>query len=113
MQERIASKRAELKEVEKELKDEKGKKRKDASGIDKLQAKVDRLKSQLSKQKTQVRIKEDNKTVALGTSKMNYMDPRISVVFCKRAGLEIHKVFTKLHLEKFPWAMYTQTTWRF
>ena len=29
-------------------------------------------------------MKEDLKTVALGTSKINYLDPRISVSWCKR-----------------------------
>lgn len=29
-------------------------------------------------------VKEDLKTVALGTSKINYLDPRISVSWCKR-----------------------------
>jgi len=36
--------------------------------------------------------KEDNKTVSLGTSKVNYMDPRITVAFCKKADLAIEKV---------------------
>merc|ERR1712194_75036 len=49
--------------------------------------------------------KESNKNIALGTSKTNYLDPRITVAFCKRSGLEISKVFTKSHLKKFPWAM--------
>ena len=40
---------------------------------------VDRLQQSLDKQNTMVQMKEDNKTVALGTSKMNYMDPRITV----------------------------------
>ena len=31
-----------------------------------------------------VRDKDDNKEVALGTSKINYMDPRITVAWCKR-----------------------------
>lgn len=37
-------------------------------------------------------IKEDLKTVALGTSKINYLDPRISVAWCKRHEVPIEKV---------------------
>lgn len=36
--------------------------------------------------------KEDLKTVALGTSKINYMDPRITVAWCKRHEVPIQKV---------------------
>lgn len=36
--------------------------------------------------------KEDLKTVALGTSKINYMDPRITVAWCKRNEVPIEKV---------------------
>ena len=30
---------------------------------------------------------DNNKLVALGTSKINYMDPRITVAWCKRVGV--------------------------
>jgi DNA topoisomerase-1 len=30
-----------------------------------------------------IKNKEANKTVALGTSKLNYMDPRITIAWCK------------------------------
>jgi hypothetical protein len=36
--------------------------------------------------------KEDLKTVALGTSKINYLDPRITVAWCKRHEVPIEKV---------------------
>lgn len=39
-----------------------------------------------------MKIKEDLKTVALGTSKINYLDPRISVAWCKRHDVPIEKV---------------------
>ncbi|CAD7927412.1 unnamed protein product [Amoebophrya sp. A120] len=49
--------------------------------------------------------REENKNVALGTSKINYMDPRITISFCKRVNLEVNKVFNKAILSKFPWAV--------
>jgi len=70
------------------------------------------IKLQLKKRKEAVvklkmskNLKIENKEVALGTSKINYMDPRITVAFCKRMELPIEKVFNKALLDKFPWAM--------
>jgi len=59
----------------------------------------------LEKLKMNKNLKIENKEVALGTSKINYMDPRITVAFCKRLELPIEKVFNKALLDKFPWAM--------
>merc|ERR1719317_523370 len=59
----------------------------------------------VQKLKMNKNLKIENKEVALGTSKINYMDPRISVAFCKRMELPIEKVFNKALLDKFPWAM--------
>lgn len=36
--------------------------------------------------------KDDMKTIALGTSKINYLDPRITVAWCKRHEVPIEKV---------------------
>ncbi len=43
---------------------------------------------------TQIKIRDrdDNKEVSLGTSKINYMDPRVSVAWCKRHEVPIEKV---------------------
>jgi DNA topoisomerase I len=49
--------------------------------------------------------------VALGTSKTNYNDPRISVAWCKRKEVPIDKVFPKTLLEKFVWAMSIEPDW--
>jgi len=51
--------------------------------------------------------------VALGTSKINYMDPRISIGWCKRSETNIEKIFPKKLREKFCWAMYIEPTWKF
>ena len=39
-----------------------------------------------------MRIKDELKTVALGTSKINYMDPRITIAWCKKHDVPIEKV---------------------
>ena len=62
----------------------------------------------------QLKDREDNSQVALGTSKINYIDPRLSVVFCKKYNVPIEKVFTKSLREKFKWAIESaDENWRF
>lgn len=50
----------------------------------------------IEKMERDMQTKEDMKTVALGTSKINYMDPRITVSWCKRHDVPIEKVHKKL-----------------
>merc|ERR1719198_1970697 len=46
--------------------------------------KLAETKLRLDKHNMSMKMKDDNKCVALGTSKMNYMDPRITVGWCKK-----------------------------
>ena len=52
-------------------------------------------------------------TTPAGTSKINYMDPRITAAWCKKVELPIERVFQKSLLDKFPWAMDVKSTWKF
>lgn len=45
------------------------------------EAVVKRLEEQLKKLQLQMTDREENKVIALGTSKLNYLDPRISVAW--------------------------------
>lgn len=67
----------------------------------------------INKEESKLSKKEENKSIALGTSKINYNDPRITVAWCKRNEVPIEKVFTKALRTKFPWAMYCEPEWRF
>jgi DNA topoisomerase-1 len=58
-------------------------------------------------------MKEDNKAVALGTSKINYMDPRITIAWCKKREVQIEKIFPKTLRSKFAWAMPTPHNYEF
>ena len=60
-------------------------------------------KAALGKLQVQSRSKEDLKTVALGTSKINYLDPRITIAWCKRQEVPMEKIFNKSLLSKFHW----------
>lgn len=83
---------------------------KDVSGCKK---KIAETKMRLDKHNTAMAMKEDNKTVSLGTSKVNYMDPRITVAWCKKVDLAIEKVFPRTVRTKFPWAMHFKATYQF
>jgi len=49
--------------------------------------------------------KDENKTTALGTSKINYIDPRISAAWCYKYNVPIEKIFNKSLRNKFKWAV--------
>ena len=57
--------------------------------------------------------RKDMLGIAVGTSKINYNDPRISVAWCKKHDFPVEKIFTKVLLEKFVWAMPTESLWEF
>jgi len=92
------------------VKDTEAKLPKDPIGCKKKMAE---LKMRLDKQIAAIQEKEDNKLVSLGTSKVNYMDPRISVSWCKKVDLSIERVFPRTVRTKFPWAMHFKSTYCF
>ncbi|KAG9316652.1 DNA topoisomerase I [Chiua virens] len=61
----------------------------------------------------QMEDREAGKEVALGTSKINYLDPRITAAWCKKHDVPIEKIFSKTLLNKFPWAMEAEADWKF
>merc|ERR1712139_136079 len=68
---------SQLKVAKRDLK--KAKESKNRASMARASSKVEKLTASVHKHKLAVQTKEDNKTVALGTSKTNYMDPRITV----------------------------------
>ncbi|KAF4738294.1 DNA topoisomerase 1 [Perkinsus olseni] len=101
------------KSVPKTVKDIIAEKNLKSSNMDALVRKIKSHTLAVERTKIQIADKEDNKTVSLTTSKINYMDPRISVAFCKSHDCPIEKIFAKTIRNKFPWAMHTKSTWRF
>lgn len=80
---------------------------------DQVGKRIDAWDNKISKLELNIRNKDENKEVALGTSKINYMDPRISVAWCKRNEVPIDKIFAKALRDKFPWAMAVPPDWTF
>ncbi|KVH96852.1 DNA breaking-rejoining enzyme, catalytic core [Cynara cardunculus var. scolymus] len=78
-----------------------------------LHKKIVQTNAKIEKMERDKETKEDLKTVALGTSKINYLDPRITVAWCKRREVPIEKVFNKSLLAKFAWAMDVEPSFRF
>ena len=73
--------------------------------VDKKKKTLERLLEQLEKLEIQKTDRDENKNIALGTSKLNYLDPRISVAWCKKHDVPIEKVYNKTQREKFRWAI--------
>ena len=94
-------------EMEKELKELKKSKKENANKIKVLEERID-------KHKTQKAVREKLAGVALGTSKLNYLDPRITVAWCAKNNLPLAKVFNKSLITKFQWAINeADENWRF
>lgn len=116
-----------IKDMEKKFKKENktGKVEAEARGatVEKLEGAIIKLDQRVETMTVQAQDKENNKEVALGTSKLvslsylvatispandfyqNYIDPRLTVVFSKKYGVPLEKFFSKALREKFEWAI--------
>jgi DNA topoisomerase-1 len=73
--------------------------------VEAAEKQIDKTKEKIKDLQAQRKLKVENKTVALGTSRLNYCDPRITVAWCKRNEVPISKLFSKSLQDKFPWAL--------
>ncbi|KAF8444645.1 hypothetical protein L210DRAFT_3530423 [Boletus edulis BED1] len=81
--------------------------------VEKIEEAIQKLDERIKTFKLQMDDREAGKEVALGTSKINYLDPRITAAWCKRHDVPIEKIFSKTLLNKFPWAMEAEGDWKF
>ncbi|KAH8880689.1 hypothetical protein GQ53DRAFT_669257 [Thozetella sp. PMI_491] len=107
-------------ELEAKFKKENKTKKVEAEGkgptVEKLIAAVDKLDERIRNLELQSADREGNKEVALGTSKINYIDPRLTVVFSQKFSVPIEKFFSKTLRDKFNWAIQSvgdDSTWQF
>lgn len=68
-----------------------------------LRGRIASKRAQVERGERQLESREELSTVALGTSKINYMDPRITIAWCKRNDVPLEKVFNKSLISKFHW----------
>ncbi|KAK4659355.1 DNA topoisomerase 1 [Podospora pseudocomata] len=107
-------------ELEAKYKKENKTKKVEAEGkgpaVEKLEAAVSKFDDRIKTLELQCADREGNKEVALGTSKINYIDPRLTVVFAKKFNVPIEKFFSKTLRDKFKWAIESvgdDDTWEF
>lgn len=70
-----------------------------------LREKVQRAKEKVVAASTKLTLKEGTKDIALGTSKTNYSDPRITISWCRKNNVPLEKVLPKSLQSKFEWAL--------
>ncbi|KFP03720.1 hypothetical protein N300_08112, partial [Calypte anna] len=110
LQAKIDAKKQQVEEAQQKLKEaedefEETKDAKAEANVEKKKKLLMRLEEQLGRLNVQATDKEENKQIALGTSKLNYLDPRISIAWCKKFGVPIEKIYNKTQREKFAWAI--------
>ncbi|KAH7170594.1 hypothetical protein EDB81DRAFT_637147 [Dactylonectria macrodidyma] len=98
-----------VKELEAKFKKENKSKKVIAEGrgptVEKFINQIEKLDERVKTLELQAEDRDGNKEVALGTSKMNYIDPRLTVVFSKKFDVPIEKFFSKTLRDKFRWAI--------
>jgi DNA topoisomerase-1 len=105
-----------LSEKQKELKVQK-KGDKDPKKIDALKRQIETLEMRLKKKEISKVDKEENKSIALSTSMLNYLDPRISAQCTTYCNVPLSRVYNKTQQLKFKWAIafiqYETDVWEF
>ena len=88
------------------IKKEKYKENNDKDKLSKIESQIKLLKL---KKETKIKMKN----VSLGTSKNNYIDPRIIFAFIKKYEIPSDKIFTKSLLKRFEWATKIDKNYKF
>ena len=74
---------------------------------------IEKIKNKIKNYKSKKEIVKEMKNISLGTSKANYIDPRITAAFMKKHKLDINKLFSKTLQEKFRWAFEIDENYKF
>jgi len=75
--------------------------------------KIKKIKEKIKNYKSKKELVKEMKNISLGTSKANYIDPRITVAFLKKHNLDVNKIFSKTLQEKFKWAFEVDSEFKF
>ena len=93
-----------LKKKKKELENKKIQYKLKNKNTKSIKEKINKVDLNIKKLKSTKTLKIEMKNVSLGTSKINYIDPRITLSFIKKHNIDINKLFTPTLQEKFRWA---------
>ncbi len=66
--------------------------------------KIAMIEGRIKKMTLQKQDKDNLKDIATSTSKINYIDPRITIAWCKKVDMDTSRVFAKTLRDKFVWA---------
>eukprot|EP01126_Amoeba_proteus_P047755 TRINITY_DN5477_c0_g2_i1.p1 TRINITY_DN5477_c0_g2~~TRINITY_DN5477_c0_g2_i1.p1 ORF type:complete len:128 (+),score=38.49 TRINITY_DN5477_c0_g2_i1:251-634(+) len=72
--------------------------------VESTENKIKQLEEKIVRLELKMKDKDQLKEVSTSTSKVNYIDPRITIAWCKKVGLDHKKVFSKTLRDKFAWA---------
>jgi len=113
--EKTQTKIKELKSKLRKVKHEKEKKLEKGSNTNSINKRIANLQQKIKAVKNKKLLQTESKTLSTGTSKINYIDPRITIAFLKTNGLMdgIDKFFNKTHQKQFVWAMNVDETFKF
>lgn len=95
-----------IKKTRAQIKKIKTSNKKNPDKLKKLQDKLDRLKAKRD-------LKMELGSYSLSTSRINYLDPRISIAFFKQNNIPVDKVFSKQLIERFKWAFDIEPDFKF
>ncbi|KAK6342643.1 DNA topoisomerase 1 [Orbilia javanica] len=98
-----------LSDMKKDFAKENKSKKVEAAGkspsVEKFEEQIAKIDDKIQVKTGMMKDKENTSEVSLGTSKINYIDPRLSVVFCKKFGVPLERIFPKTLRDKFKWAI--------
>jgi DNA topoisomerase I len=97
------------------FKREKKKKQDEGKKVTALNKRITAHQKRMRTLKNKKKLQTESKSLSAGTSKINYIDPRITIAFLKRNDLmdSIDKFFNKSHQNQFEWAMDIGTDFMF
>lgn len=84
-----------------------------AGAADRLLKKFDAINERIHASRLALKDRDEGKETSLGTSKTNYIDPRISFAWLTKHEVEPKRIFPKTLQEKFTWAAATKKDWKF
>lgn len=105
----IDDKIKELQKKKRKIQDKKGR----SNGKETKSDKINKINNKIKLLKLRKTSKSASKNVSLGTSKLNYIDPRIVIAFSKKFEVNLEKLFSKTEINRFEWAKTTDSNYRF
>lgn len=105
--------KGQIDKINEQIKKIKNRLRKEKSKPKRNHKTIRKIKDQIKKLKDKKKNKEETKNIALGTSKENYIDPRITVAFMKKHNIPVDKIFSGKLQKKFKWAFEVDGQYKF